>query len=479
MESIWSKTCDIKLRESLNEDIKTEVLIIGAGLAGILTSYMLKQKGVQIIIVEASRIASGQTKNTTAKITSQHGYIYHNLINNFSREKALMYAKANQLAIGDYVNIIKTHSIDCDFERKDAYLYALENDSLIKKEAEAAKSLGLPASFVRDVNLPFNTVGAVRFENQAQFNPLKFINALANQLTIYENTPIISVKNDIAETKLSKIKAKHIVFACHYPFINVPGYYFARMHQERSYVIALENAAELNGMYIGIEENSLSFRNYGEYLILGNKGHRTGENSKGGQYDTLCQKALKLFPQSRAVTRWSAQDCISADSVPYIGKYSESDEPWYVATGFKKWGMTSSMVAANIISDMIVKKDNPYKEIFSPSRFPASQLKNLATDIGKSIKGITKEALFIPKSTVQSLPVGHGGVIELNGKKVGIYKESDEKFYAVDTKCTHLGCQLEWNPDEKSFDCPCHGSRFDYTGKLIDNPAQSDIETYN
>lgn len=239
MESIWTKTCSIPKRETLQNDISTEIAVIGAGMAGILTAYRLQKSGKQVVVLEASRIGSGQTRNTTAKITSQHGLMYADLIHAIGKEKAYQYAMANELAIKEYRKIIQEEHICCDFEDTCAYVYSQNKDMLLK-EADAAASLGLPVSLTDNVSLPLDNISALCFENQAQFHPLKFIKPLADQLTIYENTPVRTVKKHIITTPKATVTAKHIVFATHYPFVNFPGMYFARMHQERSYVLALK-----------------------------------------------------------------------------------------------------------------------------------------------------------------------------------------------------------------------------------------------
>lgn len=477
MKSIWSKSCELEKREALNRDMKANTVIIGAGLAGILTAYKLNEKGINAVVLEASSIAGGQTRNTTAKITSQHGAIYSRLIKQFGAEKAKQYANANQGAIEEFASIITALNIDCDFERKDAYVYSLTDDKPLIEEQKAAASLALPAQFVTSVNLPFNVKGAVKFTNQAQFNPLKFIKAVSANLQIYENTPVKSVEgNTITTNGGNKVHAKNIVFATHFPFINFPGLYFARMHQERSYVVCFENGAQTNGMYIDSEAGGLSFRNYNQYLFVGGGNHRTGENSKGGKYDELIRNANTLFPGVKEVTRWSAQDCIPTDGVPYIGRYSNNKPNWYVATGFMKWGMTSSMVSANIISDMIADRKNQNAGIFSPQRFSVNDVSQTCVDGLKSVEGLLKETFTPANSVASDLLEGEGRIVTGKNGKIGVYKDFGGELYAVDIRCPHLGCQLEWNVDEKTWDCPCHGSRFDYKGKLLDNPSQKDLK---
>ncbi len=476
MKSVWSESCKFRKREALNKDIKTDVLVIGAGIAGVLTAYMLKQKGRDVVLIDAAEIASGNTKNTTAKITSQHDLIYSKLIAEFGEEKARQYAKANELAIKKYKEIIEDKRIECDFEEKPAYVYSLNEVDVLKEEVEAAKNLGIDAEFVQEANLPFKINGAVKFNNQAQFNPLKFLKGISNELVIYENTRALEIKENLVVTSGGNITANNIVVATHYPIMNAPGYYFMKMHQERSYVLALENTSEIDGMYIELNKEGYSFRTYNNLLLLGGISHRTGENEEGGSYDELRKVAKRLYPKAKEKYYWSAQDCMTIDGIPYIGRYSSETPNIYVATGFNKWGMTSSMVSAMIISDMILEKENDFSEIFSPRRFDLSlSINNIANDLIETAKNFIAQKVYIPSSEIEHIKNGHGGIIEYNGEKVGVYKNKEGKEFFVSTKCTHLGCQLSWNSDELTWDCPCHGSRFDYKGRLIGSPATKDL----
>lgn len=476
MKSLWSESCKFRKREALNKDIKTDVLVIGAGIAGILTAYMLKQKGREVVVIDAAEIASGNTKNTTAKITSQHDLIYSKLITEFGEEKARQYEKANELAIKKYKEIIEDKRIECDFEEKPAYVYSLNEVDVLKEEVEAAKNLGIDAEFVQEANLPFKINGALKFNNQAQFNPLKFLKGISNELVIYENTRALEIKENLVVTSGGNITANNIVVATHYPIMNAPGYYFMKMHQERSYVLALENTSEIDGIYIDINKEGYSFRTYNNLLLFGGISHRTGENEEGGSYDELRKVAKKLYPKAKEKYYWSAQDCMTIDGIPYIGRYSSETPNIYVATGFNKWGMTSSMVSAMIISDMILEKENDFSEIFSPRRFDLSlSINNIANDLIETAKNFIAQKVYIPSSEIEHIKNGHGGIIEYNGEKVGVYKNKEGKEFFVSTKCTHLGCQLSWNADELTWDCPCHGSRFDYKGRLIGSPATKDL----
>lgn len=448
MDSIWSSTVSMKKYGRLKENISVDTVVIGGGIAGILTAYFLQEKGIETVILEADRLCSGQTKNTTAKITLQHGLIYHKMIEDIGREKAQLYADANRAAIAAYRSITEEKKIECEFRNCSAYLYTVDNGEgaqsgaeKLRQEEAAAKSLGICTEYTTRTELPFSVKGALRYYDQAVFHPLLFLKEIAEELTVYENTRVLTVEDHVVITPEGKVQAAHIVFATHYPFINIPGFYFARMHQERSYVLALKHTKQMDHTYYGIDRHGLSFRKSGELLLLGGGNHRTGENKEGGKYRDLRLAAERMFPESREAAHWSAQDCMPADDIPYIGRYAENKPDWYVATGFKKWGMTSAMAAAQIISSMIVKGKSPYEEVFTPQRFHLqASAGNLAEDGIQSVKGLSK----------------------------GIFSATP--------RCPHMGCALEWNPDELSWDCPCHGSRFDSDGNLIDNPAQEGLK---
>ncbi len=472
MQSIWTTT-KIPARPRLSSDIKADVAVIGGGMAGILIAYQLMRRGLEVVVLEAEGIGSGQTAGTTAKITAQHGHVYARLIEQCGREHAEQYARANLAAIREFERVIERENISCDFELRPAYLYSTLGLEPLEDEAEAAKSLNLPASLAPSSELPFPSVGAVRFDNQAQFHPLKFMKALSTKLTVYEKTRVTRVDAEALHTLDHVVEAKHIVFASHYPFVNKPGYYFARIHQERSYVLALEGAEKLPGMYLGLEPESPSLRTYGKYLLLGGERHRTGENVPG-RYEALLEKAERLFPGTKEAARWSAQDCITLDGVPFIGRYAPSRPGWHIATGFMKWGMTGSMTAAMILADDITGKRNPNATVFRPQRFSSAELPQLTRDGAHAVKGLAL-GVVPPDKALSDLPAGHGGIVDADGRKLGAYRDPSGKVFLVTTRCTHLGCELSWNQDELSWDCPCHGSRYTYDGRLISGPAQEGI----
>ncbi len=431
MTSLWQATAELPKFPTLNENIKTDVLIIGGGMAGILTAYMLKDRGIEAVVVEKDRICSSTTGNTTAKITIQHGLIYHKLLEDEGIVKAKGYMKANKAALKKYGELCR--HIDCDYEVKDNYVYTLSDRQKLEYELNALHRMGYMAELRESLPLPIDTAGGIRFKDQAQFHPLKFVSAIAKDLTIYENTHVLEMIGNMVVTDRGNIHADKVVVATHFPFINKHGSYFLKLYQHRSYVIALENATDVNGMYVDDDKKGLSFRSYGDLLLLGGGGHRTGKH--GGSYGELRDFAAKHYPDSAEKYHWAAQDCMSLDSVPYIGRYSKSTHDLYVATGFNKWGMTGSMTAAMLLADKISDTDNEYAEVFDPSR---SMLK-------------PQLALNALEATLNLLT-------------------------PTKKRCPHLGCALKWNPQEHSWDCPCHGSRFTKDGKVLNNPANTDMK---
>ena len=430
MESIWIKHSELPEYEKLSGDIKTDVLIIGGGIAGILCACKLKEAGVDCVIAEADRICRGVTENTTAKITSQHGIIYDRLIKLFGEEKAKMYLNANEAAIADFAKL--SRNINCDFERLPAFVYSLDNQKMLEKEITALDRLGFGAGYEKELPLPFSTVGAVRFDNQAQFNPLQFLSHAVKGIKIFENTRVLEIRDNRAITDCGSITAENFVVATHFPFINKHGSYYLKLYQSRSYVISVKNAPNLGGMYIDGAENGMSFRNYRDSLLIGGGAHRTGK--PGTAWQELESFRANHYPACKENFRWAAQDCMSLDGVPYIGRYSKRTANLFVATGFNKWGMSSSMAAASIISDMILGRENPHAAVFSPSR---SILHAQLTV--NAFEAVTNLLSFSQK------------------------------------RCPHLGCALKWNPHERSWDCPCHGSRFDENGKLLNNPSNGNL----
>lgn len=428
--SIWKDRAILPSYEQLTGSKNTDVLIIGGGLCGILCAYKLKNTGIDCTVLDSQNICGGVTGNTTAKITSQHGLLYHKLLKNFGAEKARFYFEANQAAVDSYRQLCK--NIDCDYEEKDSYIYSSQ-EAKLKEEKEALDKLGINAEFERELPVDVAAFGAIRFKNQAQFSPLKFISEIVKELEIYEHTPILEFDGNKYKSDLGSITANKVIVATHFPIFNKHGAYFLKLYQHRSYVIALENALDVRGMYADEADKGMSFRNYGDFLLVGGGDHRTGK--KGGNWAELETYAAKHWPDSRIKYRWAAQDCVSLDGIPYIGQYAPRLPNAYVASGFNKWGISSSMLAADLLTDLITGKENKYTELFDPSR------------------SILHPQLFI-----------------------NAFETTTNLLTPTKPRCPHLGCALKWNKAEHSWDCPCHGSRFADTGKLQDGPATGNLK---
>ena len=426
MDSIWKQTAELPRFAPLEGDLKTDVLVIGGGMAGLLCAYWLDRAGVDYALVEAGRLCGGVTGNTTAKLTFQHGLIYARLLREFGLGRARLYLEANRAALGQYRELCR--EAGCDFQERDAYVYALTDRRKLDRELEALERLGFPAEFSRTPALPMPTAGAVKFTKQAQFHPLKFAAAIAKGLRIFEGTKVLELAPGRAVTNRGTVTAENIVAATHFPLLNKHGAYFLKLYQARSYVLALENVPEVGGMYVDEGEKGLSFRDYKGFLLLGGGGHRTGK--KGGGWRELEDFAKRRYPRAGIAARWAAQDCMTLDGVPYVGRYSRGTKGLYVATGFNKWGMTSSMAAARLLADLVQGKENPWAELFSPSRRVLRP--QLAANAWESTMGLLTPTV---------------------------------------PRCPHMGCALKYNPQEHSWDCPCHGSRFGEDGELLDNPA--------
>ncbi len=430
MDSLWADTA-LPTFPPLEQDTQTDVLIIGGGLAGILCAYTLTQAGADCLLIEADTICGGVTRNTTAKITSQHGLLYGKLERQFGPEAARLYWKANEAALRRYRQLAK--AFPCDFAEKPSYVYALDRPEALQAELAALERLGIPAAFADRVPLPFPTAGAIRFEGQGQFHPLKLAAGVARDLPIREHTAARAFEKNTVVTDHGRVRAKHIIVATHFPLLNKHGGYFLKLYQHRSYVLALEGAMDVRGMYLDAAENGISLRNYGPWLLLGGGGHRTGK--PGGGWAALEAFARQYFPNARETCRWATQDCMTLDGVPYIGQYGRHTPGLYVATGFNKWGMTGSMVAAMVLSDLVQGKQNPYAAVFSPARTM------LRPQLLANLTEATASLLTVSKP-----------------------------------RCPHMGCALKWNPRERTWDCPCHGSRFTEEGELLDNPATGGLK---
>ena len=426
MKSVWEDGALRPAFNGLESDARCDVLVIGGGIAGVLCAYELTKRGVDCILVDAERICGGITKNTTAKITVQHGLIYDKMIKRFGKHRAQGYIGAQFDALMRYRELASQTNFD--FCERESCVYTLRDSLSLERELRALELLGCKASLTDKTELPFEVSGALFIKGQAMMHPLKLLYALAAELCIYENTRVIEIRDGVAVTDKARIRAEHFIVASHFPFINKHGLYFLKMYQHRSYVLGIGAQEELRGMYIDEADGGFSFRSYGKTLLIGGGGHRTGK--KGSAWHGLSKLAAEYYPHSNELYRYATQDCMTLDGIPYIGRYSKRTQRLYVTSGFNKWGMTSAMVSAHLLSDLVMGRKNKYEEIFSPGR-----------------------SILRPQLAVNA------------------FESAVNLLTPTAPRCPHLGCALKYNSYEHSWDCPCHGSRFAEDGELLDNPA--------
>jgi glycine/D-amino acid oxidase-like deaminating enzyme/nitrite reductase/ring-hydroxylating ferredoxin subunit len=478
-----------------NEKIQVDVAVIGGGIAGISTALFLKREGMTVALVESDKIARGVSGYTTGKVTSQHLLIYKYLIENFGFELAKQYADANQEAIETIAGLIKEYDVNCDFSRKTAFTYAEKEETLQKviEEVEAAKSLGLPAYYTEKVLIPILIKGAICFTNQGQFHPRKYLLKLASKIPgegsfIFENTRALDLKEgDPCEiiTNLGTITAKDIAITTHFPFYDKPGQYYARMEAGRIYTFAMKLKTKFpDGIFISAEKDIYSFRsqsyNEGELVIAGGQEHVTGRIvDTMDRFKSLYNYVRQFFEIESIEFCWSSQDNNTVDMVPYIGRYLPDTKHIYIATGFNGWGMTHGTISGIILKDLILGFKNNFIKIYDPARFKLSSVpeKKLLVKKEKISKKIEIKEIREPSKHLSALKNDEGRIIEIDGKKVAVYKDIDGRGYFLNPVCPHMSCVVRWNNAEKSWDCPCHGSRFSYYGKVLNSPAIEDLNT--
>lgn len=487
-QSYWIASTGTSNYPVLEKDIEVDLAIIGGGIVGITCAYLLKKAGLKVALVEADRIACGTSGHTTAKITSQHDLIYSQLISQVGRDKAKQYADSNEAAIRLMARIIEENNIDCDFKWQNAYVYTQSDKYVkqIKDEVRAAQSLGIKASYLEELPLPFKIKASVQFEGQAKFHPRKYLLKLAQYIDgdgsyIFENTNAVGIEEgeecSVIVENGNKIIASKVIIASHFPFSNFRGLYMARIYQERSYAIAIRAQSKFpDGVYVSAEKPTRSLRSqvFGdqELILIVGENQKTGHgNDVNHHYKNLIDFAHENFDVEEILYRWSAQDCMTMDDIPYIGNINSNHPHIYLATGFKKWGMTTSTVAAMVLKDLIIKGESPWAQVYDPARIinKAGTWTAIKENLDVAVNLISGKLSM--GDSDNHIGRGQGKVLNLEGEKLGAYKDEDGKLYLVNTTCTHMGCQVKWNNAERTWDCPCHGSRFSPTGHVISSPA--------
>ncbi|TGC09821.1 FAD-dependent oxidoreductase [Methanolobus halotolerans] len=496
-ESYWLSTTPESSYPSPSEDVEVDVAIVGGGIVGITSALLLKQAGLSVAVIEAGRILHGVSGQTTAKVTSQHHLIYDRLISHFGEDQARQYAESNQAAIDKIASLVRSENIDCDLIYKPAYVYAGSLDSVekIHKEVDAAKNLGLPASFDESPPLPFGTHGAVRFDKQAQFHPRKYLCALAQQIPgggshIFEEQQVHGIEGEgpvnVKTHQGITVKAQDVVQATHFPIVDRPGMLFSRLYQSRSYLLGVRIDEPFpDGMFINAEKPARSMRSQpaddGELVLVAGEEHRTGEgNNTIGHYRRLEEWVRSVYPVNSIDYHWSTQDVMPADGVPYIGRITSGSKHSYLATGFRKWGMTTGTVAAMIISDMILGKDNSWAPVYNPSRFkPVESAKQIFSQTVESTKGLVGARVLPLHEDAAHIVPGTGAIVKIGGERVAAYRDDKGDIHALDPACRHMGCFVSWNNAENTWDCPCHGSRYNVKGEVVHNPAVHNLSEKN
>jgi glycine/D-amino acid oxidase-like deaminating enzyme/nitrite reductase/ring-hydroxylating ferredoxin subunit len=495
-ESVWVDTGPHPpQRLQLDGDVHADVAVLGGGIVGITTALLLAEAGASVVLLEAGRLAGGTSGYTTAKVSSQHGLIYARLRAKHGAEAARRYGEANEAALAWIAARVERDAIDCDFRRRASYVYVTTADERgrLEEEVRAAAEAGLPATLVETMPLPYRVEEAVRFDHQAEFHPRKYLLALAERLVaagaqVFERSHAVEVgghdERQVVKTPGGRVLAERVIVATHYPFLD-RSLAFARLHAERSYAITCRIAgAPPDGMYISGDSPTRSLRavpvDGEELLLVGGEGHKTGtESDTELRYERLEAFAREHWEVVSVEHRWSAQDPITADLLPYVGALTPRNDRVLMATGFGKWGMTGGTAAALLLADLALGRPAPWKDLFDPNRItPLASARSLVTEnaqvaarfVGDRIpgKGTTR--------SLDSLAPGEGALVEHGGEKVAAYCDADGALVAVSARCTHLGCLVTWNSAERSWDCPCHGSRFAPDGTVLEGPAVHRLE---
>lgn len=491
----WRDSAKLPSYPKLSKNLNVDVAIVGGGITGITSAYLLSKEGLSVALVDSDVVLNGTTGHTTAKITVQHDIIYDELIQHFGADGAKHYYEANKSGLDFIRKMVDEKKIDCGFSDEDAILYAVSDDSLKKllKEKEAYDTLGIPYEYTDAIPLEIEIQGALIVKNQAQFHPLNYLHSLLEEMSqsgiqIFENTAIIDVKGTEDEPKLIsnqgfEITCQYVISASHFPFYDGNGFYFARMYADRSYVLSAKTKKPYpGGMYLSVDEPKRSLRSAAsggeEHVLIGGEGHKAGQvNDTHKLYEKLETFGEEVFGLSNITHRWSAQDLFTLDKVPYIGNLSSSHKNIFTATGFHKWGMTNGTFAALMLKDLIVKKESRYLDLFTPSRFQSDpSVKEFLKQNADVAKHLISGKLKRPSKKTEDLKVNEGCAVMFKGKKAGAYKDEHGVLHLVDTTCTHLGCEVGWNSGDRSWDCPCHGSRFSYTGEVIEGPADKPLK---
>jgi glycine/D-amino acid oxidase-like deaminating enzyme/nitrite reductase/ring-hydroxylating ferredoxin subunit len=471
-------------RPALDGERRVDVAVVGAGITGMTAALLLARAGRDVAVVDQGVVAGGTTGHSTAKITSQHGLTYAGL----PAAQRGAYGQAMEAA-KEQIAAFVGEGIECAFRRRPAYVYGTEDShkSKLEREAEAAANAGLPAAYLDAAPLPFATHGAVRFENQAEFDPRAYVEGLARLLQqaggqIFERTRARQVHEGSPcrlETERGTLIADDVVVATLMPFLDRGGF-FARAHGQRSYIVSARiDGAPPDGMFISTGSPTRSLRAHRELLLVGGEGHHVGSTkAQPERYEALAEFARRHWDVTAIEHRFSSQDFIPDDGLPFAGRLHLRSRHVYVATGLKKWGITAGPAAAGVIADAVLGRPNLYADLFDATRVrprqeaPRFLLEN--TKVGWRF--VAERIKHRGTRPIADLAPGEGDIVSAGGKKVAGYRDDDGALHAVSARCTHLGCQVVFNAAERSWDCPCHASRFDVDGTVLNGPAVKALE---
>ncbi len=491
--SVWVGTAPATDYPVLPGALEVDVAIVGAGIVGLTTAVLLKRAGARVAVIESGRVAAGTSGYNTGKVTSLHTLIYADLRKELGDEPAKIYGDSNEAAIEWVARFVQDSKTECDLVRAPAMTYTADRSRLgdIEAEVESSEKLGLPASFTEHTDLPFSVLGAVRFGNQLAFNPRKYCLGLAEAIPgdgshLFEQTRVVEVDDAspcLVTTERGMVRAGRVVIATQLPIVN-DGEFFAKTFPSRSYGLAARIDGPLpNALYLGVGAGGHSLRPYrtGDraYLIVVGEDHRVGEDpDTRKRYAALESWTREQFPVQAIDYRWSAEDYMPADHVPYIGRMTSHTQRLFTATGLKKWGLSLGTVAGMILSDAVLDRSNPWASVYDATRLDLSNsAKRLFEGAVDSAKHLIGDRIESPNATsLDAFGPGEGGMADIDGETVAVSRDAEGTAVAVSPDCTHLGCRISWNTAELTWDCPCHGSRFDREGRVIHGPAVKDLE---
>ena len=491
--SYWIESTPETSYGALEGALRVDVAVIGGGMAGLATAARLQDAGADVAVLEARRIACGTSGNTTAKLTAGHGLVYGPLVRLHGEEVGRLYARANAEAIEWIVRRADDEGIDCDIERTPNYVYAesAQQASDVEEEARIARRLGLPATYVTETPLPFAVHGAARLDDQAQFHPRKFLLGLAARLVergahLFERTRAMKIDGTgplRVRAREGEVVAGSVVIATHLPFLD-RGAFFAKAHARVSYALTAPIDAPPEGMFINVGAPTRTIRAVPHaartLLLVGGEGHRVGEEPRTDERYAAVEDWLRsTFPHAGPVThRWSAHDYVSVDRLPYAGPLTRGSGNILVATGFGKWGLTNAVAAAESLSGLALGVTDRWQGLYrSRRRLPARAFPAFAHENANVARHLLGDRISSRRRRADArLQPGEGVVRRVGGRHVATARTRDGVTHAVSAVCTHLGCVVSWNTAEETWDCPCHGSRFEADGAVVEGPATRPLD---